>query len=217
MAIKKWNSLFFIVFISIVGCNERSKHIESKLKYIEPDTVIFSKKIDVSGIAYNYSVILSDSLDHQKLCWKNLSSNKSICYVQDELYIEDSIVDINGDYFHDLCVDYQSNNGKVKFVHLFKNELKTFISKPIILHNYSAVTDTTFFEIYPQSTIYEFKKFEWKNDTIVFIEKVFADISNGINQKLFFNVIQNDSIMLERRELKEEDLLVIDSYFSDNF
>jgi hypothetical protein len=206
--------IFSLISIGLISCNENlsdssennNTNTQEKLNgslLVSIDTLL------LNGVHYLKHSIYYDSLDYETVL---LINKDTIDYYKDELYVSDTIYDINRDDNSDLSITYQSTNGFFTYVHLFDSEKNALNITPFEFHNFVSIDSKHFFLVKKNYFIWEFKKYEWLAMKNNYMQSLYVEFSN--EKRHFFKLQNHDTLKLSRNEVPEIEMQSINIFIS---
>lgn len=202
--------LFFLLAFITNSCVEPSKENQDDKqtgltiktdtnKIIADNGIIFLDKILVNNIEYTKKTITDYSQNYNFIYLIN--EPDTISFEENELYVNDSIQDINGDGKNDFMVTYQSTKGFVMFAYLYDKPLKRLLTSPDTLHNFTTIDDKSFFQIFDEFTFLKFEKFDWSGTNTIYKGTYLVDYSNELLH--YYKIVNNDTIKIKAIEISD--------------
>jgi len=205
-------SILFIVLLFSCSCNDsksneeqkRKKHI-SKSDTLDTDNrVVFTEVILVNNLKYKKQTITDYSVNHNLIHF--LYETDTIEFEKSELFVKDSIYDINSDGKNDFIIKYQSTDGFVTYTYLFNKISNRLATSPDTLYNFTPVDKKSFFQIYDEFMFLRFEKYYWSNTKTV--EKTYlVDYSNELLH--YYKVVNNDTIKIKASEIPKKEMTIM--------
>jgi len=134
---KKLNKFKFIVIcILLFSCSTDTSNYYFNCKKIKETEkgVTFKKYISINNIYYSRLTVVNYDNDFDSIYL--IKKNDTIKFEKDELYICDSIYDVNKDNKKDFNITYQSTKGNVIFSYLFDSISNGLSTTCDTLYNY---------------------------------------------------------------------------------
>jgi hypothetical protein len=208
MVKKKLTKYFVITFVVLVffSCSDR-KTADNPM--LHDDSSLFLETLEINDVKFVKQSIYSDTLDSKKVL---LIKSDTISYFTNELFVSDSIYDINEDGMDDFSTMYQTTGGFVTYAYLFNRENNSLKITPSTFNNFVPINSESFFQISKDFLRWEFKKYHWLEMESVYIGSYFVDLENG---KDYIIVDQGDTLNLNEKKISEVERRVINNYLTN--